>query len=164
MLPFFRKKLPSRSRQIRRARPLLIERLEDRTVLSAFSVTNLNDHGAGSLRQAILNANSAVGADVIDFAVTGVIKLTSGALPTVTDNVKIDGTSVPNFAGTPLVEVDYNGFAGLQFKAGAAGSTVRSLALVRLVGGRRQADRRRAHADCRKLYRSGTRRPYRRGE
>jgi trimeric autotransporter adhesin len=134
MLPFFRKKLPRQSRQIRRARRLLIERLEDRTVLSAFSVTNLNDHGAGSLRQAILNANSTVGADVIDFAVTGVIKLTSGALPAVTDSVRIDGANEPSFAGTPVVEVDYNGFGGLQFKAGAAGSTLRSLALVHSSG------------------------------
>ena len=48
----------------------------------AFTVSNLNDHGAGSLRQAILNANSNPGADTINFAVAGTITLNS-ALPTI---------------------------------------------------------------------------------
>ncbi len=55
------------------------ERLEERTVLSAYSVTNLNDSGAGSLRQAILDANAALGMDTINFDVAGTISLTSGA-------------------------------------------------------------------------------------
>lgn len=41
---------------------------------STFTVTNTNDSGAGSLRQAILNANAAAGADIIDATgVTGTI-------------------------------------------------------------------------------------------
>ena len=78
----------------------------------------------------MLNANSTVGADTINFNVAGIIKLTSGALPAVTDNVNIDGTTAPGFAGAPRVEVDYNGFGGLQFQAAAAGSALESLALV----------------------------------
>ena len=49
---------------------LACEQLEDRTVPSLFIVTNLGDSGHGSLRQAILDANSPAypGADSIDFA------------------------------------------------------------------------------------------------
>jgi hypothetical protein len=36
-----------------------------------FTVTNTNDTGAGSLRQAILDANAAAGADTIVFAIPG---------------------------------------------------------------------------------------------
>ncbi|MES2776824.1 MAG: choice-of-anchor Q domain-containing protein [Bacteroidota bacterium] len=55
-------------------------------------VTNNNDAGAGSLRQAILNANANPGFDFIDFdiSVTGVIILTTGELA-ITDEVTIVG-------------------------------------------------------------------------
>ena len=99
-------------------------------MLSGFSVINLNDHGAGSLRQAILDANNAAGADVINFNVAGTIKLTTGALPTIIDTVDIDGASAPGFTDAPLVEVNYNGQGGLQFKTGSDGSHLRSLSLV----------------------------------
>jgi hypothetical protein len=90
---------------------------------------NLNDHGAGSLRQAILNANTNPGADVINFNVAGTIVLTS-ALPTVAGQVNINGTTAPGFVGTPLVEINFNHFGGLQFDSCADGSALRSLSLV----------------------------------
>lgn len=57
-----------------------------------FTVTNLNDAGLGSLRQAIADANAAPGADTITFAagLSGSITLTTGQL-TVTDSVTIQG-------------------------------------------------------------------------
>jgi hypothetical protein len=67
-----------------------LEALEDRTMLSTFTVLNLNDSGSGSLRQAILDANDNPGADTIRFAVSGTIALTSGQL-TVTDDLTING-------------------------------------------------------------------------
>lgn len=106
-----------------------IERLEQRALLTTFSVLNLSDQGAGSFRQAILDANSAKGADVITFGVTGTIRLAS-ALPGITGEVNIDGSTAPGFAAIPLMEVDYNGFNGLQFNAGSSSSEIRSLALV----------------------------------
>ena len=42
------------------------------------TVTNTNDSGPGSLRQALMIANDG---DTINFAVTGTIALTSGGLP-----------------------------------------------------------------------------------
>jgi hypothetical protein len=117
----------------RRFRPL-VEQLEERRVLSTLTVANLNDSGAGSLRQAILDANKTASADVIDFQVAGTIRLTSGALPGVTKPVSIDGTTAPGFAGTPLVEVDANGFRGLSFNAGSANSALQSLAIVNASG------------------------------
>jgi hypothetical protein len=58
-----------------------------------FSVSNLNDSGTGSLRQAILDANATSGADTITFAVDGSIILSS-TLPNLTDaaGLTIDGT------------------------------------------------------------------------
>lgn len=76
----------------RRPRPELFDRLEPRTLLATFFVSNLNDAGAGSLRQAILDANAAGGADVIEFnsPTAGTITLTSGEL-VVTDSLSILG-------------------------------------------------------------------------
>jgi hypothetical protein len=56
---------------------LALESLEDRTVPAPFIVTNLNDGGAGSLRQAISDANAAADADIIKFAagLSGTINL-----------------------------------------------------------------------------------------
>ena len=44
----------------RRKTHLQVERLDDRTVPSTFTVTNLLDSGSGSLRQAIIDANTAL--------------------------------------------------------------------------------------------------------
>src|SRR5262249_12257417 len=54
---------------IRHCSPALrLEYLEDRSLPSTCTVVNLNDAGAGSLRQAIQDANATAGADVITFA------------------------------------------------------------------------------------------------
>src|SRR5712692_7186674 len=98
---------PARNRKARRRRPdshrwsfvPRLDVLEDRTVLSTFLVTNLNDNGAGSLRQAILDANSLPGADAIDFAggLSGTITLTSGQL-NITDDLTIEGPGAGTLA------------------------------------------------------------------
>jgi hypothetical protein len=101
---------------------------------SAFLVTNLNDAGPGSLRQALLDANGRPGPDRIQFRVAGEIRLTSGALPAVTDTVNLDCTTAPGFAGAPVVEVNANRFAGLRFNGGSTGSALKSLAIVNAAG------------------------------
>ena len=102
---------------------------------SSFIVVNTNDAGAGSLRQAILNANASAGADIISFAIPGAGPFTitpASALPTITNPVVIDGTTQPGFTGTPIVELSgasAGGGNGLTISAG--GSTVRGLAINR---------------------------------
>jgi hypothetical protein len=54
---------------------------------STITVTNTNDSGPGSLRQALRVANDG---DTINFAVTGTITLTSGGLP-INKNITISG-------------------------------------------------------------------------
>jgi predicted outer membrane repeat protein len=58
------------------------------------TVTNTNDSGPGSLRQALANANNG---DTINFAVTGAISLTSGGLG-ITKNVTISGPGAHQLA------------------------------------------------------------------
>ncbi len=55
-----------------------------------FEVTNTNDSGAGSLRQAITGANSNTEADTIEIGATGTVVLES-ALPELTTDMEIAG-------------------------------------------------------------------------
>jgi hypothetical protein len=66
------------------------DHLEDRCLPSTFTVTNLLDSGAGSLRAAITQADATPGNNTINFSVTGTITLES-ALPSVTGNIAIQG-------------------------------------------------------------------------
>lgn len=97
-----------------------------------YTVVNLNDAGAGSLRQAILDANTNPGADTITFGagVTGTITLTTGELA-ITDSVTLQGPG-PNvlaisgndasrvlnlYSGAALLDVT---ISGLTISHGAA--------------------------------------------
>jgi hypothetical protein len=105
----------------------------------SFVVTNTNNSGLGSLRQAILNANDATGVDNITFNIPGAgphtITLAS-ALPTVSDPVVIDATTQPGFAGSPRIVLDGTsagaGVNGLTITGGL--SAVRGL-VIRSFGG-----------------------------
>jgi hypothetical protein len=85
---------PRPRRQLRRPATarLSFDLLEDRSLPSTFTVLNLADSGAGSLRQAVLAANAAPGADTINFAagLTGTLTLSSGEL-SITDDLGIGG-------------------------------------------------------------------------
>jgi hypothetical protein len=76
-----------------------------------FTVTNTNDSGTGSLRQAILNSNASVNQrDTIAFNIPGggphTIVLAE-SLPIISDPVVIDGTTEPDYAvGAPAVMID----------------------------------------------------------
>jgi len=127
------------SRQARRCKStasirLGVEALEDRFLLSTFTVVNVSDTPAGSyyippgsLRDAITRVNADIQPG-----------LTPSTLPSVRGAndqarvlrpaghqalVVIDGTSQPGFAGRPLIELDgstafYSGGTGLFISAG----------------------------------------------
>ncbi len=71
-------------------RRLHFETLEDRRMLAVITVDNLNNSGAGSLREAIGLANTDTVADEITFSVNGTIDLAS-QLPTISQPLTITG-------------------------------------------------------------------------
>src|SRR6516162_6940645 len=105
-----------KAKQQPRYRPAL-EMLEGRALPSTFAVTNVLDHGAGSLRAAMLNVNrdTVNQVDVIDFNIAGrgahTINLLS-ELPVLRHPVNIDGTSQPGYAGSPLIVLNGSTIAG----------------------------------------------------
>ena len=102
-------------------------------------VTNTNDAGPGSLRQAILTANANPVPNTVTFAIPSpgpyVIQPLS-ALPTITATTVIDGTTQPGFQSTPIVTLD--GILagpqtdGLDLIAGS--TTIRGLVIDRFSG------------------------------
>ena len=103
-----------------------------------FTVTTTSDSGAGSLRQAILDANAALGTDTIAFAIPGAgvhVIAPATALPAVTDSVTIDGYTQPGASPNTdplitnavlLIELQGNGTDGLTV---AFDGTIRGLAM-----------------------------------
>lgn len=76
---------------------------------STFTVINISDSGAGSLRQAILDANGNPGQDTIAFNIpgTGVQTITpNSALPAITESVVIDGYTQPGSSPNTLMDGD----------------------------------------------------------
>ena len=126
---------------------------------ATFTVTNTSDAAAGSLRQAILDANANLGIDTIAFNIpaatdpgcnagTGVCTFQPGSvLPTITDPVIIDGytqagaspnTNGPGLGSNAVLMIELDGTNagagadGLTITAGS--STVRGLVINRFGG------------------------------
>ena len=99
-------------------------------------VTNTADSGAGSLRQAISDANATPGTNTITFNIPGpgapTISLLT-QLPVITNAVNIDGTTQPGYLGTPLIALNGNSLfgsaCGLVIASG--GNSVRALTIQR---------------------------------
>ena len=107
---------------------------------ATFTVTNTNDSGAGSLRQALLDANANPGTDTIVFSIgSGVQTITLATIfPTITDPVSIDGSTQPGFSGSPLIVIDginitTSNIYGLRIDAG--NSTVKGLVINNFLRG-----------------------------
>src|SRR2546427_7806547 len=81
-----------KERRSLRSYRLHLEALEPRLAPATLTVVNTNDSGPGSLRQAILDANSTGSDNTINFAadVTGTIDL-QAALPDLTSNIDLEG-------------------------------------------------------------------------
>jgi parallel beta-helix repeat protein len=94
------------------------------------TVTRLGNAGPGSLRSAITTANTSLPGrpTLIRFAVRGTITLSS-PLPSISRNITINGTTAPGYASAPVVELNANGQAGLEFAPGSSGSRLLALAV-----------------------------------
>ena len=108
---------------------------------TTFTVTNTNDSGPGSLRQAMYDANSTTGADNITFSIPGSGVKTiapDSELPNITDEVVINGYTQTGASPNTLavgnnadLKIELSGASapsganGLQI--GAANSTVKGL-------------------------------------
>lgn len=127
----FRRLFASRrsvTRSAHKPRALRFEALERREMLTTFTVLNKNDDGAGSLRQAIVDANDAGGADKIVFEskLSGkTIKLQS-SLPSIDEDLTIQAPG----KGQP-VRVDGQGISGLlPITNGVATTTLKNLVIT----------------------------------
>jgi hypothetical protein len=113
---------------------------------SIFTVTNANDSGVGSLRQAVLNANNQAGKDFIYFNIpgSGVHKISLFSPLELFGVVEIEGYSQPGSQANTLpqgdnavllIELDGSlavaNASGLVVYSSAAGSTIRGLVINR---------------------------------
>ncbi len=88
---------------------------------ATFTVSNLDDAGAGSLRQAIISANSTGGADTINFSIAGTISLLTPLDP-ITEQVTIDGYTAPGAAvNTNGAGAGFNGTLTVELNGSGAG-------------------------------------------
>lgn len=105
---------------------------------ATFTVSNTNAAGAGSLQQAILDANASAGADVINFNIPsgGLTIAPTNELPIITEPVTIDGSTQPGFASAPIIELNgaSAGAAVDGLKLNTSNSVIRALVINRFLG------------------------------
>lgn len=79
--------------------------------LAVLAVTNTNSSGAGSLAQAVASANATVGAQSIEFDISGACPrvITLSSTLNITDELNIKGATQP---GTLLNTLDFGGYNG----------------------------------------------------
>lgn len=104
---------------------------------ATFTVTSTNDSGAGSLRQAIVDANAAAGSDTITFSIGSgpalIAPLTP--LPALSGTTIIDGTTQPGYANSPVITIDGSNIVGAGgtvagFFVDAASTSITGLAIT----------------------------------
>jgi len=108
---------------------------------STFTVTNTNDSGAGSLRQAVVEANVNPGADLIEFNISGcegvcTIQLASTITLVDPAGVTIDGYSQSGAAeatgstpATILIELDGSLTSGIAALSAYSNNTIQGMAI-----------------------------------
>jgi parallel beta-helix repeat protein len=114
---------------------------------ATYTVSSTFDSGAGSFRQAIIDANANPGTDNINFSIPGagphIISLNS-SLPVITGAVVINGYSEPgtyqatvNYKAKLLIVIDFNNLpgTGLFLSSTAGGSSISGLSIVNAAGG-----------------------------
>jgi hypothetical protein len=110
--------------------------------LVTYTVSNTNNSGAGSLREAIELANANSGKDRIVFDIqagSGVRTIVPvSPLPAITSPVELDATTQPGYAGTPVIELNGSSAslvqAGLVVSGSGRDSTIKGLAINRFNG------------------------------
>lgn len=97
---------------------------------STITVTNTNDSGAGSFRNAIASSSNG---DVINFNITTgsapyIITLTSSAISFNKNNLTIDGTTQTGYScGTPAIILDLGGVWPAGFTVQGTGNTIKGI-------------------------------------
>jgi hypothetical protein len=107
---------------------------------ATFTVTNTNNSGAGSLRQAMTDANTTSGVDTINFSIGSGNQqiIPTSSLPPIIHPVIIDGTTQPGWSNVPLIEISGQGAGagavGIRITGGSgggSGSTIKGLIINR---------------------------------
>lgn len=114
----------------------LMEPVEERRLMATFTVTTTADSGAGSLRDAITQANKTSAQDTVKFAIGSGAKsiYATKPMPYVTYPIIIDGTTQPGYAGKPIVEVRGDRGTGGFITLAGGNSTVKGLVINRFKG------------------------------
>lgn len=101
---------------------------------ATFTVTNTNSEGAGSFRDALFKANQSPGSVITFNIASGHTINVVAELPTITVPLRIDGTTQPGYAGTPIVELNgataTNPLSGL-IRISGGSSVIRGLVINR---------------------------------
>ena len=92
---------------------LIVSALSGQTTFTVNTVDDADDGTCDvdhcSLREAITAANHAVDGGIIQFNIAGAGPHTiqpTTALPAIVDGITLDGTTEPDFAGTPVIELN----------------------------------------------------------
>lgn len=132
---------PQLRSRLSRLLPLLLAALilTHPAAAAVFTVTHAGDTGAGSLRQAILDAENTPGPDSIRFQIPGTGPFTialQSPLPAIREPIILDGASQPGYTGRPLIEL--NGAAAGPNAHGiyllTSNSVIRALCINRFSG------------------------------